>query len=304
MKNAILGLSNAIVDVITEVKDEYLKENCLKKGMVNNLGRTLVFENVELSTGGCPTNVAINASAAGIACGVIGCVGNDSFGDFYINSLKNNGVKGYLTRKIGKTSTCYVLVTPDKERTSIWQKGTCGDFEITPEPFRNFEIFHTTLYETVTRPEKVINAIRMAKEDGMIVSYDLADAGLVKQNKKKLEYLLKEVDVVFANEQESRAFTGLKPIDAVSRLEEFCKTAVVKLGAKGSLVGADRTYKIAAYPVEVVNTIGAGDAYCAGFLYGVYKGMEPEKCGEYGSRLAARVCSTVKSNLGTPEKPL
>lgn len=295
MKKAILGLTNANTDIIGNITEEKLKELGLRKGEAN--GRPWfnpydIMNGVKKIPGGSPANVVAGASYLGLKgkCGLMGTVGDDEIGRMYIEDVEKNGIINYFSVEKGKSSVCYLFVTPDGERTSVYELGVCGNYEIDFEAIEDFYIFHTAAYESVTNLERAWDAMKYAEEHGVKVSFDLSDPAAVRKYRPMFDDILEVVDILFANEHEARELTGLEPKEAVEELKEYCEIAIVKMGAKGSYVKGKELYKIPKYPCNLVNTTGAGDAYAAGFLYGYVKGFSLERCGHKGSEFAARVC--------------
>ena len=145
--------------------------------------------------------------------------------------------------------------------------------------------------------------MKIAKENGLQISIDLASYNVVEAQRDFLSRIIPEyVDIVFANEEEARAYTGLNPYDALQTIAEQCDVAIVKIGKEGSLILADgETYKIDIIPVKTLDTTGAGDQYAAGFLYGYINKLGFKKCGKIGALLAGKVIENygarISSNL-------
>ncbi|MGD2035748.1 MAG: adenosine kinase, partial [Bacteroidales bacterium] len=137
----------------------------------------------------------------------------------------------------------------------------------------------------------VENSLKLAKQKGIQVSVDLASYNVVENQKDFLSRILPEyVDIVFANEEEAKAYTGKNPNDALDIIAEQCRIAVVKIGKEGSLIKSDGiTTNIGVIPVKAVDTTGAGDQYAAGFLHGYMQNLSLEKCGKIGALLAGKV---------------
>ena len=146
----------------------------------------------------------------------------------------------------------------------------------------------------------ILRAIQLAKEAGLQVCLDLASYNIVEQDLEFFSLLIsKYVDVVFANEEEAKAFTGQDPENALDTISDMCSIAIVKIGAKGSLIckGTEKV-KVNAVPVEkVLDTTGAGDYFAAGFLYGLTCGYSLEKCGKIGSILSGNIVQVVGAEL-------
>jgi len=143
-------------------------------------------------------------------------------------------------------------------------------------------------------------AVELAKNEGMLVALDMASFNVVELHKEFLSDLVREyVDVVFANEEEAKAFTSAEPEDALHKIAEVCEIAVVKTGKAGSLIkkGND-VHRIKAIDANSIDTTGAGDIYAAGFLYGLVHDMPLDQCGNIGSLLAGNVIEFIGAKMG------
>ena len=145
----------------------------------------------------------------------------------------------------------------------------------------------------------VEQACRLAKENNMCVALDLASFNVVNDMRPAFDKIVNEyVDIIFANEEEARAFTGLGPVEALDEISKRCEIAVVKTGPDGSWIKrGDEVIKVEALKVNAVDTTGAGDLYAAGFLYGFSNGFSLEKCGLFGSILAGKVIEIIGARM-------
>jgi sugar/nucleoside kinase (ribokinase family) len=153
-------------------------------------------------------------------------------------------------------------------------------------------------YLIINKP-LIETACRIARKNNMKIALDLASYNVVDAKLSDFrEIIEKYVDIVFANEEEAKSFTGLNPEDALNRISELCDIAVIKVGKEGSLVKrGEEKIKIGTIPVECIDTTGAGDLYASGFLYGYSKGLSLETCGHYGSVLAGHVIEIVGARM-------
>jgi sugar/nucleoside kinase (ribokinase family) len=301
MKN-ILGIGNALVDVVTHIDDEQILHRfSLPKGsmqLVDNEKSNAIKIGTEsfnrsLASGGSAANTIHGLSSLGVSTGFIGSIGNDKTGDFFENDLRNAGVKTFLRRHNKATGTAVALITPDSERTFATHLGAAVELnagDINPADFRNYDILYLEGYLIINKP-LVETACKIAKENHMKVALDLASYNVVEANLSDFrEITEKYVDIIFANEEEAKAFTGLDAETAVFRLSEICETAIVKAGSKGSwLKRGEEVIKIGTIPVTSIDTTGAGDLYASGFLYGVANNESLENCGLYGAILSGKV---------------
>jgi sugar/nucleoside kinase (ribokinase family) len=164
--------------------------------------------------------------------------------------------------------------------------------------FRSYDIFHIEGY-LVQNYELIETAVHLARKEGLEVSLDMASFNVVEQHIDFLRKIVAEgVDIIFANEEEAKAFTGEAPETAVESLARMSRTAIVKTGVGGSLVrDAKGLHRVPSFLADVRDTTGAGDIYASGFLYGYIRGLHPERSGRIGSLLAARVIEYIGAKI-------
>ncbi len=298
----ILGMGNALVDIIIKINDEsILNKFSLPKGSMqlvdNQLARKIEQEAKDidplLASGGSAANTIHGLAKLGAETGYIGKVGNDYYGAFFTNDMKSANIKTHIDFGTAETGMAITLVTPDSERTFATFLGSSVELEpsdLDNSFLKDYTILHLEGY-LVQNHDLVRTALLMAKNCGMKISLDLASYNVVEANHKFLsEMVEKYVDIVFANEDEARSYTGKNPEEAAKELAGICDIAVVKTGKTGSIVqcGTD-SYKIGVIQVDSLDTTGAGDLYAAGFLYGYINDMPLSKCGKMGALLAGRV---------------
>jgi len=164
--------------------------------------------------------------------------------------------------------------------------------------FEDYDILYLEGY-LITDFKVIEAACRFARQNRMLIALDLSSynvvEGFLDQFKEIIE---KYVDILFANEQEARAFTGLDPEKALAQLSELSEIVILKVGAEGSWIKCnDEVIKVSAIPVNCVDTTGAGDLYAAGFLYGIARDLDLEKCGTLGSLMAGSVIEIVGARM-------
>lgn len=306
----VLGIGNALVDVLIRLEnDALLQELNLRKGsmqLVDSNFKKLVLEKtkhlpIAQASGGSAANTIHGLAALGTPTAYIGKVGDDETGKFFTNDLVSNHIKPFLETSNTGTGIASALISPDSERTFGTYLGAAvevGPEDLRPEQFQGYDILHIEGY-LVFNEALIENAVKMAKERNMTVSLDLASYNVVEAKLEFLRELTKQyVDIVFANEEEAKAFTGKEPEEALDEIAEMCSIAVVKIGKKGALVKCD-TEKviIGAIPANVIDTTGAGDLYAAGFLYGFANGLSLKTCGEFGALLAGKVIEVIGAKI-------
>jgi sugar/nucleoside kinase (ribokinase family) len=299
----ILGIGNALVDVIIFLKnDEVLRNFSLPRGSMQLVDADTAAR-IEKATSDCKTHMSSGGSAAntihglaglGLPAGFIGTVGKDAMGDFFREDMKKQGIKPLLALSDSKTGSSRALVSPDGERTMATFLGAA--VELSPElldltTFSGYDHLHMEGY-LVLNHSLVEKALQYARECNMTVSLDLASYNVVEANLDFLKRIIPgSIQIIFANEEEARAFTGESdPRKALEFIASECETAVVKTGDKGSLIShLGKKYEVGVIPVKCIDTTGAGDLYAAGYLYGMACEMSPLECGKLGALLAGKV---------------
>lgn len=305
----IIGIGNALTDILFQVDDNALKMFDLPKGSMQLVDAGLsaaiqkTFSSIPKSmvAGGSASNTINGIARLGGETAFIGKVGKDEIGAFYTADTKKNGVYPLLLTSDTPSGNCTVLVSPDGERTMCTYLGASCELsasDLTPDLFSDCSIFHIEGY-LVQNTDLIRTAAQMAKAAGAQVSIDLASYNVVEENLDFLKKLVKEhIDIVFANEEEAKAFTGLEAREALDTIAELCNIAIVKTGKHGSYIKHNgQTIRIASIPAECIDSTGAGDLYAAGFLYGLSKNYDLEKCGKLGSLVAGKTVEIVGPKL-------
>jgi len=238
--------------------------------------------------------------------GFIGKIGNDELGHLFKSTMEQYGVRANLLSSTKSSGRCMVFITgANAERTFADYMGATlelGPDDLKPEYFEGYDYFHIEGY-LVQNQELIARAVQLAKAAGCIISIDMASYNVVESNDAFFHNLVdKYVDIVFANETESRAFTKLQePEEGLAEIARHCQIAVVKVGKDGSWVqSGDERHFIEPWPAATIDATGAGDTYAAGFLYAHSLGMPLRVCGEVGSIIAAKVVEVVGTKIDIP----
>ena len=308
--SSVLGIGNALVDVMTRLEDDnLLQEFGLPKGSMqlvsiefsNRLmAGTLGLEKLQ-SSGGSAANTIHGLAHLGIQTGFIGKIGKDSFGKFFENDMKQYGILPVLFHDLKETGRSIALVSPDSERTFATFLGASialDEEDITSNLYEGFNIFHIEGY-LVQNKELIKKAVRLAKSQGLTVTFDMASYNVVAENIDFLKQMTHEyVDVIFANEQEAEVFTGENSETALQSLSNFCDIAVLKMGVKGSCIrAANKEYRIGIVDVDSIDTTGAGDLYASGFIYGMCRGLSLDKCGQLGAICGGYITEVIGAKM-------
>jgi len=306
----VIGIGNALVDIMVKIPgEELLKEFNMPKGSMQLVDAER-SEQVKRGTGNLARSVSSGGSVAntihalailGARPGYIGSTGTDELGEYFVNDLLAAGADPVIFRRSCATGTAVALVTPDSERTFATYLGAAVDLnsaEISDGLLEGYDILYIEGY-LITSFELVESLCRTAKSLGMEVALDLSSFNVVEAFREQFSKITREyVDILFANEEEAKALTGLDAEEAVSALSEFCRITVVKTGCRGSLIrrGAE-ILRIGVIPVKPVDTTGAGDMYAAGFLYCYCKDEPLDQCGAFGALLAGSVIEHIGAKL-------
>lgn len=303
---SIVGIGNALVDVLMQLdSDETLQEVGIQKGAMDMISEEQMHairkaqEKLDKTQtpGGAACNTMRAIANLGGKSGFIGKIGSDNVGQYYEEAVKNAGVAPYFIKTEGVSGSCTVLISPDGERTMgtfLGPGATITPEEVYEKDLQHYNYIYIEGYLIVNEP-LVRAAMQKAKQLGLKVALDLANYNIVNGFKGLLEDTIPEyVDILFSNESEAEAFTGLKAHEAVKKLAEIVDIAIVTLGKEGALVG--HKGEVIAVPAEggkPTDTTGAGDHFAAGFLYGQSVGATLKQSAQLGSMLAGYVIDEI-----------
>ncbi|PXA03608.1 adenosine kinase [Coraliomargarita sinensis] len=308
----IIGVGSPIVDSIAQIEESFLDHVGGEKGgmlltdavTIGNLIQRIP-NRPHAAPGGSAGNTLFALARMGASTSFLGKIGNCERGHFYRTRFSELGGDA-LRFKVGDAPNghCLSLVTPDGERTMRTDLGaamTLTPDEVSAADFAGCTHAHIEGY-LLFNTELMQRVIESAKEAGCSISLDLASFEVVHAARDTLPAILQEyVDIVFANEEEASAFTGLEDDYAAmaEQLGGLCDIAAVKVGAQGSYIAAEgAVQKIAPVPAgQVLDTTGAGDLWAAGFLYGWSRKQALHDCARLGSILGSAVVQTRGSEL-------
>ena len=298
----VLGLGNALVDLLIQLdNDQIITQLGFPKGSMQLIKQTEIplitslTKNLPIlmASGGSAANTIHGLSKLGVSCGYLGKVGKEELGKFYADDFKKAGVTTYLKKSETVTGRAYTLITPDSERTFATYLGAAIELrsnEIEEEIIAKYNLIHIEGY-MVQSAALIEKAMKIAKQKKIKISLDLASFNVVESNLDLLKRFIPEyVDILFANEDEAKAYTNKLPAEALNEMAKQVEVAVVKVGKEGSWVqSGENSVKIDIAPVNAIDTTGAGDQYAAGFLSGYLNNQGLEQCGKLGSLLAGKV---------------
>lgn len=315
----VLGLGNAIVDVLARTDDDFLLEQAMRKGSMSLIDEARAAEiydamgpTIEIS-GGSAANTIVGAAAFGARAAFIGRVKDDSLGNVFAHDIRAAGVAFDTAPSSDGPSTgrCYVLVTPDGERTMHTFLGAAQDLhprDVDEDTVANAAITYLEgyLWDPPHAKEAFRKAAAAAHEAKRLVALSLSDAFCVDRWRDEFLALLRSgtVDLLFCNESELHSLYQTADFDtAIAALRGDARRAVVTRGVNGCIVvKGQQTTEAPAFPVEtVVDTTGAGDLFAAGFLFGMARELGDDRAARLGALAAAEVIS----HLGArPERSL
>jgi fructokinase len=307
----ILGIGNAIVDVICKVDDSFINENNLTKSTMKlffdekEFKKLLINLKIEKTvSGGSVANSIVGLSQLGNKVGFIGKVSDDEFGIKYEEGLKKENVEYFYSKKKEElpTGTCLILVTPDSERTMCTFLGTAGKInenDVSPDAIKKSEIIFLEGYLwDEGEPKKAFDkAINNANK----VAMSLSDQFCVDRHKPHfLELVKSKLDIIFANEQEMTSLIEAKNFEEVVNFsKKINKLVVVTRGEKGavSIVGEEVVETGIFKNLKILDLTGAGDLFAAGFLHGYINKLSTKECLEKGTQLSSRVIQQIGARL-------
>jgi sugar/nucleoside kinase (ribokinase family) len=307
----ILGIGNAIVDVICKVNDSFIEKNNLKKSTMKlffdenefkNLIKNLKIE--KTVSGGSVANSIVGLSQLGNQVGFIGKVSDDDFGSKYEEGLKKEKVGYFYSKKKEElpTGTCLILVTPDSERTMCTFLGTAGKIsekDVSSDAIKKSEIIFLEGYLwDEGEPKKAFDkAINNANK----VAMSLSDLFCVDRHKPHFLNLVKDkLDITFANEQEISSLINAKNFNEVIDFsKQLNKLVVVTRGEKGAVAikGEEIFESDIKKNLKIVDLTGAGDLFAAGFLHGHVNKLSTKECLETGTELSSKVIQQIGARL-------
>ena len=313
----VVGIGNAIVDVIAHASDDFLNQQQVAKGAMTLIDADRADELYGLmepaveSSGGSAANTIAGIASFGGKAGFIGKVRNDQLGNVFAHDIRALKVV-YTTPPATEgapTARCLILVTPDAQRTMNTYLGACqalGPDDVDPMLIETAKVTYLEgyLWDPPMAKEAFRKASQIAHAAGRKIALTLSDAFCVDRYRDEFRELIRnQVDILFANEAEITSLYEAKDFDeALQMVRKDCDFAALTRSEKGSVViSGDEIHVIDAEKgVKVVDTTGAGDMYAAGFLYGLTHGRSLRDCGRLGSIAAAEAISHVGARPVTP----
>ena len=311
----VVGIGNAIIDILTYVDDEFLKKNNIKKGVMNLISSDRskeLLKGIKISkkvAGGSAANTIVGLSQLGLDTSYIGKVNNDLLGKFFTDELNNNHVTYNNLNKIIinnlATGHCIVLVTPDGERTMNTYLGiteflTKDDVDI--DILNNSEWIYLEGYrydgvDSQLAFELAINEIKKSRGK---IALSLSDPFCVDRHRKKfLDIIENGIDLIFCNEKELMSLTEESNLNsALKKCTENSCELVCTVAEKGVMIKKEVSWiNVPTDHVKIVDTTGAGDLFATGYLYGILNGHDPERSAFFANQCAGQVIQILGCRL-------
>ncbi len=306
----VLGIGNAIVDVLCKVSDDFLVKNSLAKSTMklidkdefNKLLSSLKIE--ETISGGSVANSIVGLSQLGNAVGFIGKISDDKLGQKYEEGLIKENVSYLYKKKIEpiQTGTCLILITPDSERTMCTFLGTAGKISDMDVEESNVKSAQITFLEGYLwdegEPRKAFDkAIKYSRK----VAMSLSDLFCVERHKTNFLNLVKnKLDIIFANEQEIFSLINAKSFDEVITFSKgIQKNIVITRGEKGAIsINENDVVEVEAKSnLDIADLTGAGDLFAAGYLHGLVNNLSTKECLLKGTELSSKVIQKIGARI-------
>lgn len=300
MTKKILAIGNAIVDIVCKIDDEFLAKNSLVKGSMSLIDEKTADKLSELKfekivSGGSASNTISLLSKLGNKNLFIGKVGNDKFGEKFIQEITKENSEFLTDKNLQRpTARSFILVSPDGERTMCTFLGCAPEIlenDIKEEFFKDVSILYLEgyLWDSIETINALKKSIKLAKENNVKIAFSLSDLFCVSRHKEDfLNLILNDLDIVFANENEALELDE-------NYVEVFLKNkkliAIVTKSANGcEIFYEEKSIKVPTNNVEkVIDTTGAGDVFAGGFLYEYLKNSSLEICAKTGNEMAGKI---------------
>lgn len=309
-RKLIVGIGNALVDILAHEDDAFLEKHGAAKGGMLLVDEPFI-ESVLNNTSG-KTTVVPGGSACNTTVGVgklegsarfVGKCGNGELAQLFKSDLAMHNVEPALFKSDSPTGRVLSIITPDAQRSMLTYLGAASEMqpnELTNGCFDGAAIVHIEGY-LLFNPDLIMGAVSTAKKSGALISLDLASYTVVEESRELLELIVTEyADIVLANEDEATTFTGCTDErEALESIADKVAIAVLNVGERGSFIARNNTtvHVHAHGDGGVVDTTGAGDLWAAGFLFGLVHGYSIEQSGKIGSACGYEVCQVIGATI-------
>jgi len=308
----LVGIGNAIVDIVTNVDDEFLESNLLQKGSMNliNLENSVKIlrdcKIIKQISGGSAANTVVSLASLGNKVEFIGRIKDDKFGNFFSKDIKESGASFNSKYVETKESSAHsiILITPDAQRTMCTYLGASTEFEpdnINYESIKESKFLYLEgyLWDSELAKQAFIKAAKIAKESKTKIILSLSDSFCVDRHRESFLNLINDfVDILFCNEEELKSLFKVNELEQCKiEIESICELTAITLGEKGSLiVHKSKTEFIKPFLFgKAIDTTGAGDVFAGGFIHGLINNFSLNDCGKIGSICAGNIVTQIGS---------
>lgn len=316
----VFGVGNALVDTLVFIKDDFLANNSIEKGVMtlvdansqSSLLTSLEKMEKDLRSGGSAANTMIALANCGGSGYYTGKVGDDANGKFYKQDLENAGIVFEIAPGPNATGTCVVLTTPDADRTMLTHLGISTELtenDINIDHLKNSKISYIEgyLWDGEGTKAASVKTMEESKKNGLQVAYSYSDPFCVHRSREDFIKLTKDyIDIAFCNADEAKAMSGETDTEkAIAYLGTLTDLVFMTDGANGALINEKgKIRSVAGFPVKAIDTVGAGDSFAAGVLYGLTHGMDVNKACKWGNYVAAQIVTIAgaRHNISLKDK--
>ncbi len=309
-RTLIAGVGSALVDILIRETDRFLETTVAARGGMKLVDKEVIDGVLSGSSseavtvpGGSACNTIVGVGRLGGPARFVGKRGSDDLGEMLEEDLKRNNVEPVLHRSGSATGRVLSIITPDAQRSMLTFLGAASELrpeEVTPRCFEGAALVHIEGY-LLFDEELMRAALASAREAGARISLDLASYTVVESSREFLEEVVRDhVDILIANEDEARAFTGHRDeMMALEALAASSEIAALKVGKRGSFISAaGRVTRVGIVGSgDAVDTTGAGDLWASGFLYGLVNGYPMETCGALAAACGFEVCQVIGASI-------
>ena len=308
----LVGIGNAIVDIVANVDDEFLNKNLLQKGsmnLVNLEDSSKILKGCKIIkqiSGGSAANTVVSLANLGNNVEFIGRIKDDNFGNFFSKDIKESGAE--FNSKYVKTSASsahsIILITPDAQRTMCTYLGASTEFEpnnINYESIKRSKYLYLEgyLWDSDLAKKAFIQAAKIAQESNTKIILSLSDSFCVDRHRESFLNLINNfVDILFCNEEELKSLFKLIDIEQCElEIQSLCELTAITLGEKGSVI-VNKSKKEIIKPFilgKAIDTTGAGDIFAGGFIHGLINNLSLDSCGQLGSICAGHIVTQIGS---------
>jgi len=309
----VYGVGNAIMDLQLQCEDSFLGSIGVEKGVMTlveeaqqqSVLKELANQSVNRCSGGSAANTIVGIADMGGKTAYASKTGNDSFGHQYLQEMDQLGIAIEVEPASGQTGTCVVLITPDAQRTMLTHLGVSSQLSATDihaEEIARAKYVYVEgyLFTGESTRAAALKTIELAKQQDVKVALTVSDPFLIDLCRDQFRELIEgPVDLLFCNEQEARALTGMDdPIECAREIHRHTGNVALTLGEKGSIIMHEReVIPIEGMEVDAVDSTGAGDMYAAGVLYGITHGLSWHQAGHLGSHAAGEIVAQLGARL-------